>query len=125
MPLTLLAVFVGGAVGTGLRLGADALIPSGAFPVATLVVNVVGSFLLALLVGRAWATAPEWVKAGLGAGVLGAFTTFSAIAVSVVQLSTNGEPAVAGAYLVASVVLGIGAAAVGLRLGSGGSSTRL
>src|SRR5690606_31264023 len=73
MPLTLLAVFLGGAAGTGMRLAADALIPSEGFVLSTLTVNVVGSFVLALLVGRAWPRVPEWMRAGLGAGLLGAF----------------------------------------------------
>jgi len=117
MPLTLLAVFLGGAAGTGMRLAADALIPSEGFVLSTLTVNVVGSFVLALLVGRAWPRVPEWMRAGLGAGLLGAFTTFSAIAVTVVQLSATGEPIVAAGYLLASLALGLAAGVVGLWLG--------
>lgn len=117
MPLTLLAVFIGGAVGTSLRLAADALVPNDEFALSTLAVNVVGSFVLALLIGRVWARFPEWMRAGLGAGVLGAFTTFSAITVTVVRLSATGDPGAAAAYLLASLALGIAAAVVGLLLG--------
>lgn len=113
---SLLAVFAGGMVGTALRLGADALIPSDAFPWSTLVVNVVGTFLLAVLVGRWWRIAPEWLRAGLGAGLLGAFTTFSAVMVSMLQFTTSGEILIAGVYLAASLILGIVAAVAGLRL---------
>lgn len=118
MPLTLLAVFIGGVAGTGLRLVADALIPSETFPFATLTVNVVGSFALALLVGRWWQAAPVWLRAGLGAGLLGAFTTFSAVMVSLLELATTGRMLIAGLYLAASLVLGLAAAVAGLRLAS-------
>ena len=117
MPLTLLAVFIGGAAGPGLRLAADALIPSGGFALSTLAVNVVGSFVLALLIGRVWGRVPEWMRAGLGAGVLGAFTTFSAITVTVVQFSATGDPGAGAAYLFVSLALGIAAAVLGLLLG--------
>ena len=115
----LLAVAVGGALGTALRLGIDTVLPHGDtdFPVLTLVINTVGAFALALLVGRVWQFAPTWVRAGLGAGLLGSFTTFSAIAVSLVSLTTAGLGMLAAVYLAATMVLGLGAAALGLRLG--------
>ena len=114
-----LAVLVGGLAGTGLRLGIDSLLPHtspGTFPLSTLLINVTGSFVLALLVARAWPTAPGWLRFGLGTGLLGSFTTFSALIVSLVQLSFE-FPAIAVLYLGASLVLGLGAAWIGLRLG--------
>ncbi len=115
----LLAVVIGGLVGTGLRLAIDLLLPHAddALPISTLVANIVGAFALGLLVGRVWPTAPGWVRAGLGAGLLGSFTTFSALAVAVVALSSAGEWMPAAAYLVATLALGLAAAALGLRLG--------
>lgn len=115
-PLTLLAVFAGGVLGTGLRLGADGLIPSESFPFATLAVNIVGSFLLAVLVGRFWTMAPGWLRAGLGVGLLGAFTTFSAVVVAMLEFARGGQTLLAGAYLAASLVLGLAAAVAGLGL---------
>ena len=121
----LLAVLVGGAVGTSLRLGVDVVLPHGgvAFPVGTFLINLVGSFVLALLVARVWPSAAEWLRAGLGPGLLGSFTTFSALAVSAVELSSDGAGAEAVIYVVASVVGGITAALLGLRLGMPGTST--
>lgn len=115
----LAAVIAGGAVGTALRLALDALIPHGdeAFPVSTLIVNVVGAFALALLVARLWGSAPSWVRAGLGPGLLGSFTTFSALAVSLVTLIDSSQWMTAAGYLAATLLLGFGAAALGLRLG--------
>ena len=116
----LLAVLVGGAVGTALRLGIDTVIPHGdtEFPVSTLVLNTVGAFALGMLVGRVWQAAPGWLRAGLGAGLLGSFTTFSALAVSLVSLTAAGFGMLAFAYLAATLALGLAAAALGLRLGS-------
>lgn len=112
-----LAVLAGGLVGTALRLGADAVLPHERFPVSTLVVNVIGAFVLGVLVARVWDRSPSWLRAGLGAGLLGSLTTFSAVAVSVVSLTAEGEWMPALAYLALSVLLGLAAAALGLRLG--------
>lgn len=117
--MTLLAVLIGGAVGTALRLGIDALLPHGddAFPWATLGINVLGAFVLGALVSSAWDRAPAWLRAGLGPGLLGSFTTFSALAVSLVTLAAAEEWMLAAGYLAASILLGLTAAGLGLRLG--------
>jgi CrcB protein len=117
--VTIVALVVGGLVGTGLRLGIDALLPHGddQFPWSTLLINVLGSFALGALVARLWPVAPHWLKAGLGAGLLGSFTTFSALAVSLVTLAEAGEWLLGAGYLATSLVAGLGAAALGLLLG--------
>jgi CrcB protein len=117
--LTLLSVLLGGAVGTGLRLGIDALAPHSddTFPWATLGINVLGAFVLGALVSLAWDRTPAWLRAGLGPGLLGSFTTFSALAVALVTLTAADEWMLAAIYLVASIVLGLAAALLGLRLG--------
>lgn len=121
----LAAVVIGGAAGTALRLAIDLGIPhrDDAFPISTLVVNTVGAFVLALLVARVWPRASSWLKAGLGAGLLGSFTTFSAVAVSLVSLTTVGSWMLGAIYLAATLLLGLSAAWLGLRLGR--SSTPL
>lgn len=114
VPIILLAVFLGGAMGTALRLGIDLVLPaSDGFPIATLAINVLGSFSLGLLVGRLWPTAPHWLRTGLGPGLLGGFTTFSAMTLAVITL----PPLEVVAYLAASLVGGLLAAFAGLRLG--------
>jgi CrcB protein len=117
--VNIVAVLVGGLVGTGLRLGIDTLIPHDAdgFPWSTLLINVIGSFALGMLVARVWPTAPDWLRFGLGTGVLGSFTTFSAMIGSL--LAMLDQPLLSLAYLAASLVLGLAAAALGLRLGRG------
>lgn len=118
------AVGIGGAAGTLLRLAADALVPAtpGGPPWSTLAINVLGCVLLGVLVARMPDHAPEWLRAGLGAGVLGSFTTFSAVAVAAVELGTRGSAGVAVLYVAVTVAAGLGAAAAGLALGGSGSA---
>ena len=115
----LAAVVVGGAAGTALRLVIDLGLPHAddAFPLSTLIINSIGAFALGMLVARLWPTASSWLRAGLGAGLLGSFTTFSAVAVSLVSLVTAGSWMLAFSYLIATLALGLGAAWLGLRLG--------
>jgi CrcB protein len=116
--MTLVAVVLGGILGTGLRLAISQLVvPESAFPWATLLINVVGSFVLGFLVARVWPTAPGWLRAGLGTGVLGSFTTFSAVIVSLLTLTAAGMTLLAVVYLVVSLLLGFAAALLGVRLG--------
>jgi CrcB protein len=117
---SLLAVFVGGILGTAARLLLDGAIPHGDtdFPTSTLLINVLGSAVLGFLVARAWPTAAPWVRAGVGTGILGSFTTFSAVVVALVTLTDGGRMLVAALYLALSLVLGFAAAAAGLRIGA-------
>lgn len=114
------AVFAGGLVGTALRVMVDLLLPHGgtAFPIGTFLINLVGSFTLGILVARAWPVAPGWLRAGLGPGLVGSFTTFSALTVSAVELTSAGAGAAALVYVAASFAGGITAAALGIRLGA-------
>jgi len=118
----LLAVVVGGMLGTGLRLGVDLAVPhtDETFPVSTLLINAIGAFALGVLVSRVWPGARPWVRAGLGPGLLGSFTTFSAFAVSLVSLADSDQWMLAAGYLLATLACGFGAAWAGLRLGRAG-----
>ncbi len=117
-----LAVALGGLIGTGLRLVCDLAFPhgDGDLPVETLIVNLGGTFALGWLVGGLWTspTTPTWLKAGVGSGLIGSFTTLSAVMVSLIALTRAGEPWLAIAYLLMSVAGGLVLAAVGLRIGS-------
>ena len=118
------AVAVGGMLGTALRLAIELLVPHGDAepPWGILAANSAGAFVLGLLVARAWPVAPHWLRAGLGAGLLGSFTTFSAVAVALVSMTAADQLGQAVAYLAATLVLGFGAAALGLRLGRQGET---
>lgn len=117
-----LAVAAGGLMGTELRYGLGLAFPNlpGAVPWATMVINVGGSFVLAVLT-TIWIARPQtpfWLRAGLGPGLLGSFTTFSAVVFSVDQLARAGEHMAWAAYLVLSVLLGLAAAGLGWRFGT-------
>ena len=116
-----LAVAAGGLAGTELRYGLGLAFPdsAGTVPWTTLGINVAGSFVLATLT-TLWIARPHtafWLRAGLGPGFLGSFTTFSAVVFSIDQLARSGEHPVWLAYLGLSLLLGLGAAAGGWRTG--------
>lgn len=110
------AVAVGGFVGTEARYLLGLLFPEtpAVFPWTTLGINVAGSFLLGWLTAL-WAGGtrePRWLQAGLGPGLLGSFTTFSAVTLTVVT-----EPALLVPYLAVSLAVGLAAAAAGIAAG--------
>lgn len=88
------------------------------FPFATLSINVLGSFLMGLLffgVLERLNLSSE-LRTGILSGGLGAYTTFSTFSLESLLLLENGELVKAGIYIVASVVLSIGAAILGAHL---------
>lgn len=114
--MTALLVGIGGLAGvmarygiTRLTAGSDALLWS------TVGINVVGSFLLGLLVAESWFSRD--VREAIGIGFLGGFTTFSTFSAQVVLEVEGGRAGTAVAYLLLSVVGGIAAAAAGYALG--------
>ncbi|MEW1809248.1 CrcB family protein [Pseudarthrobacter phenanthrenivorans] len=116
-----LAVAAGGLIGTELRYGLGLAFPDlpGSVPWATLGINVSGSFALAALTTM-WMARPHtafWLRAGIGPGLLGSFTTFSAVILASDQLVRAGAHPVWTAYLGLSLVLGLAAAGAGWRLG--------
>jgi fluoride exporter len=118
--VTALLVVLGALVGAPLRLLADrvAVARRGAGSVlGTLTVNVVGSAVLGVLLGR-HDVSPA-VVALVGTGFCGSLTTFSTFGADVVRLVEERAVLRAAAYLTGSVVLGIGAAAAGWLLARG------
>lgn len=118
------AVFVGAALGTAVRAYAAAAWPAtpGAWPWTIFVINLAGSVALGMLLG-ALATSDgqlrRWtvVRAGVGTGVIGGFTTYSTFVVEVVDLVRAGHPWLGGGYALVSVVAGVVCAGVGLSCG--------
>ena len=109
------AVGIGGAVG-GLARAIISEVPT-SWPWPTLLVNVVGAFLLgaAVMYGRRhWSPA---MLAGVSVGLLGALTTFSTLAGELWSQQEGGDWGVLVAYGAASVVGGSLAAIGGLRVG--------
>ncbi len=123
---TVALVGVGGAAGTLARYGLGRLAPvaAGTFPTTTFTINVTGAFVLGLLLGVLARTHPSdrvW-RPLLGVGFLGGYTTFSTFALETTQLVRRHHAAVAGVYVVASVLVGIVAARIG-ELAAGASPT--
>jgi len=116
--MNLLLVAAGGAIGAvaryGVGLGAARWLGL-AFPWGTLAVNIVGGLAMGLLAAR---TGPdqEALRLALGVGVLGGFTTFSAFSLETVKLMEH-QPGLAALYVIASVVLSVGACWLGLNIG--------
>lgn len=88
--------------------------PRSGFPLGTLLVNVSGAFALGLL-----SAVTDPVATVLGAGALGSFTTFSTFARDVVALAEPSRAATAALYLVATLALGVAAAAAGIAVAGG------
>lgn len=87
------------------------------FPLGTIVVNVLGSFMLGVLVelsALTWSPSPE-VRVMLVVGMLGAFTTFSTFSLDVVSLGTRGEWVQLGFYMGLSVALSVVALYMGMQ----------
>lgn len=116
--MSALAVFVGGGLGALLRWGvgrwALAWFGTG-FPVGTLAVNVAGCLAIGLAIG-ALEGVGQAAKLFLVTGVLGGFTTFSAFSLDALTLWHRGQPGTALLYVLLSLVLSLGAAALGYRL---------
>ena len=95
------------------RLGLELMGPG--FPWWTLAVNISGSFLIGLLAGLfgAWETGQE-MRIFLITGMLGGYTTFSAFSLDALTLWERGAFQQAGLYVLASVILSLLAAALGL-----------
>lgn len=117
----LLAVAAGGALGAVGRYLVMIQVAhwfGTAFPFATLAVNVIGSFILGLLIellALVWSP-PQELRALIVVGVLGAFTTFSTFSMDVVLQVERGEANWAMVYVIASVVLSVGGFFAGMYL---------
>lgn len=111
-------VLAGGVIGSALRLSVAAAVPGGLFPLSTLAINVVGCGFVGTVVPvlRRAGVHPIVVPAAV-AGVGGAFTTFSTFAAEAVELVADGRIDLAVLYVGASILMALGAFAVGSLLG--------
>ena len=109
----LLAVSLGGSVGAALRHALTVAEPDGSgFPATTFAINVVGSFLLALLPASEWVRRHHLLPPLLGTGVLGGFTTMSAWSEQTRALVADGAAATAGLYVVGTIAACLAAVAL-------------
>ncbi|MGH8073531.1 MAG: fluoride efflux transporter CrcB [Lysobacter sp.] len=117
-----LLVGIGGFIGSVARYKLGGLVLHFAaqqrFPYSTFAVNVLGCLVMGLLAGAAarYEVFGPGTRLLLFTGVLGGFTTFSAFGLEAAQLVRRGEFGIASLYAGSSVVLGIAAVWVGLRV---------
>jgi CrcB protein len=123
-------VALGGALGTTLRALVTMLVPAdGAFPVATFAINLVGAFVLGLLLEVLTRSGPDdgWrrrTRLLVGTGVLGGFTTYSALATATAELTVDGFPWWAIGYALGTVVIGAVLSTAGIAFGAALTRTR-
>lgn len=118
--IVLAGLVVAGGLGAVARFIVDTLVSERnrrPLPLGTLVINVAGSFLLGLLTG--WVLhrggSPD-VRAVLGTGFLGGFTTFSTASVELVRLVYAGRTGTAIGLAASMIVLSLAAGALGFWL---------
>jgi CrcB protein len=109
---------LGGAFGAPARYELSRLIGvgSGAFPWATFLINITGSFALGVVLALILERFPPtvYLRPLLATGFLGAYTTYSTFAVEDDLLVKGGHPATAVAYAAASLVAGFVAVWAGI-----------
>jgi CrcB protein len=122
-----LVVFFGAGIGGALRhavnLAAVRLLGYG-FPFGTLIVNVIGSFLIGVLAGYfAYRTGlNQHLRLFMTTGILGGFTTFSAFSLDAALLIERNSYALAAGYVLGSVGLALAGLFLGLAMFRQGAS---
>lgn len=121
-PTLFLAIAAAGGVGAALRLIVDGTIRSTwklPFPLATIIINVTGSFVLGLLTGLAdTAGLPrEWLLIA-GGGLMGGYTTFSTASVETVRLMAEKRWAAGLINGAGMLLLAVGAGVLGITIGA-------
>lgn len=114
-------VALGGACGSLVRYGVGVLFARASttpFPLAILLINVTGCFLIGML-GQ-WceppSSVPAWLRVALGAGFLGGLTTFSTFGYDTFRLMATSEWPLAALNIAANVVLGLLAVGTGMQV---------
>ena len=114
-----LLVGLGGAIGAMSRYGVSILVGRiwpHAFPLGTMLINIIGSIAMGLFIGILARTLPPWQEEArlfVAIGILGGFTTFSSFSLDTIALVERGEMLQAGLYVLLSVVVCL----IGLYLG--------
>lgn len=127
-PGVLACIAVGGALGALSRYGMSRVIhvPPDGFPRATFATNLLGAFVLGgfltIVHERQWSA--RYVRPLFAVGFLGAFTTFSTMAVETVTLAKDGHAGIGITYLLLSVALGLVLCAVGVIAGRAAARPR-
>lgn len=115
--LAFLFVGLGGAIGAMLRYAISLIPVKSAFPILTLMTNVIGAFLIGMIVAYALKreVSPNTLLF-LKTGVCGGFTTFSTFSLEAYTLFKDGKPVHALTYALLSLVLCVLAVSLGERI---------
>jgi CrcB protein len=119
--MIVLLVFLGGTIGAPARYLLDRAVQrrhESVFPWGTLTVNLIGCLVLGVLTGAAQSL-PKDLVVFAGTGICGAFTTFSTFSFETTRLLEEGSLLEAGLNALASLLLGVLAAAAGFAVGVG------
>ncbi|PMC40210.1 fluoride efflux transporter CrcB [Bacillus sp. UMB0899] len=112
-------VGIAGALGAILRyvIGIS-LFTESSFPYATLLINLIGSFLLAWLTTNLFRriTVPPDVATAIGTGFVGSFTTFSTLSIETVELFQDGDFLFGFLYVLISFIGGLAMSRIGFRV---------
>ena len=112
-----------GALGAALRYAiGELLYTEGAFfPIATLSVNLLGSFLMAWLAAGIFTkiSVPDNIKTAVTSGFIGSFTTFSAFSIETLGMFQEERMLAGGLYILASLFGGVLLSYAGYYIGAG------
>ncbi len=114
----ILLVGLGGALGSMLRYAVAVWFKHASFPLATFLVNIIGSFIIGLVFAYALRNesfALNW-RIFLAAGICGGFTTFSAFSLESMQLLQQQRIGLFFLYVIGSLLLGLAATWLGYTL---------
>ncbi|MCJ2064264.1 fluoride efflux transporter CrcB [Methylobacterium sp. J-088] len=116
--IIILGAGFGGGIRHGVNVAVSQAVPDLEFPLATLIINVLGSFLMGVIAETfvLHGSGEHPLRLFLTTGVLGGFTTFSTFSLDAVALYDRGEIAAAGLYVLASVVAALLGLVAGLAL---------
>ena len=99
-------VAIGGGIGASLRYAISSWITYESFPIATISVNIVGSFILGIIaLSVSQSLISTELALFLGVGIIGSFTTMSAFSVETIEMLQNGNVSSASIYVVFTFTL--------------------
>jgi len=87
------------------------------FPLGTLIANLLGCFLIGILIGSGKTETNNSLKLSFGVGFLGALTTFSTFGAETIGHAQSGNLGIAGANVAVNVVVGLLAVVIGMAVG--------